>query len=378
VQYRFLVRESLTYLTAAFVAAVLCGCGGSYSPSQQGSQQVSLAAAVDVLARQQMQQYGIPAMTVALAKQGTILYTQAYGVSSLASQTPAQPSTIFEIGSITKQFTAALILQLVEQGKLQVDDSMASYLPQYGFPSTITIRMLLNHTSGLADFTNFPQLGDWVKLGVPEATVLQAVSKAGLQFQPGTQYSYSNSNFFALGTIIEDLTNQSYAANLRQYIFQPLSLSSTYYELPPADFAATGYTNNGSGLVPAIVWDRSAAFAAGALSSNVYDLVTWDNALISGRVVTATSFQQMMTPNGFDIDSEGDSYGFGLAIGKYNGRQVIWHAGQIGGFYTENVVFPDDGFTLVVLTSDQDIDTDPFVFRILNTVCNSAQLSAAC
>jgi len=378
VQYRFLVRESLTYLTAAFVAAALCGCGGSYSPpSQQGSQQVSLAAAVDGLARQQMQQYGIPAMTVALAKQGTILYTQAYGVTSLASQTPAQPSTIFEIGSITKQFTAALILKLVEQGKLHVDDSMASYLPQYGFPSTITIRMLLNHTSGLADFTNFPQLGDWVKHGVPEATVLQAVSKAGLQFQPGTRYSYSNSNFFALGTIIEDLTNQSYAANLRQYILQPLSLSSTYYELPPTDFAATGYTNNGSGLVPAIIWDRSAAFAAGALSSSVYDLVTWDNALISGRVVSATSFQQMITPNGFDIDSEGDSYGFGLAIGKYSGRQIIWHAGQIGGFYTENVVFPDDGFTLVVLTSDQDIDTDPFVFKILNTVC-SAQLSAAC
>ena len=378
-QYRFLARRSLTSITAAFVAAILWGCGSSNSsPSQPSSPPVSLASTVDGLAHQQMQQYGIPALTVALAKHGTMLYGQAYGVTSLASQAPAQPSTIFEIGSITKQFTAALIMQLVEQNKLHVDDSMASYLPQYGFPTTITIRMLLNHTSGLADFTNFPQLGDWIEHGVSEATVLNAVSQAGLQFQPGTQYSYSNSNFFALGTIIENLTNQSYAADLEQYLFQPLSLSSTYYELPPANLAATGYTNNGSGLVPATVWDRSAAFAAGALSSNVYDLVTWDNALITGKVVSAASFQQMITPNGFNIDSQGDSYGFGLAVGKYNGRQIIWHSGQIGGYYTENVVFLDDGFTLVVLTSDQDIDTDPFVFKILNAVCNSAQLSANC
>lgn len=378
-QYRSFVRRSVTSITAPFFAAILCGCGSSNSsPSQPGSQPVSLASTVDGLAHQQMQQYGIPAMTVALARHGTMLYAQAYGVTSLASQAPAQPSTIFEIGSITKQFTAALIMQLVEQKKLHVDDSMAGYLPQYGFPTTITIRMLLNHTSGLADFTNFPQLGDWIEHGVSEATVLNAVSQAGLQFQPGTQYSYSNSNFFALGTIIESLTDQSYGADLQQYLFQPLSLSSTYYELPPANLAATRYTNNGSGLVPAIVWDRSAAFAAGALSSNVYDLVTWDNALITGKVVSPTSFQQMITPNGFNIDSQGDSYGFGLAVGKYNGRQIIWHSGQIGGYYTENVVFLDDGFTLVVLTSDQDIDTDPFVFKILNAVCNSAQLSANC
>lgn len=378
-QYRSFVRRSVTSITAAFFAAILCGCDSSNSsPSQPGSLPVSLASTVDGLAHQQMQQYGIPAMTVALARHGTMLYAQAYGVTSLASQAPASPSTIFEIGSITKQFTAALIMQLVEQKKLNVDDSMASYLPRYGFPATITIRMLLNHTSGLAEFTNFPQLGNWIEHGVSEATVLNAVSQAGLQFQPGTQYSYSNSNFFALGTIIENLTNQSYGADLQQYLFQPLSLSSTYYEVPPANLAATGYTNNGSGLVPAIVWDRSAAFAAGALSSNVYDLVTWDNALITGKVVSPTSFQQMITPNGFNIDSQGDSYGFGLAVGKYNGRQIIWHSGQIGGYYTENVVFLDDGFTLVVLTSDQDIDTDPFVFKILNAVCNSAQLSANC
>ena len=195
-----------------------------------------------------------------------------------------------------------------------MDDSISVYLPEYNFPSAITLRMMLTHTSGLADFTNFPQLGDWVKNGVSEATVLTAVSQQPLQFQPGTQYSYSNTNFFALGTIIEKLTGQSYAENLNHYIIQPLGLKSTYYSLPPAGQSATGYTNNGAGLVPAIVWNRSAAFAAGALSSNIYDLVTWDNALIHGKVVSPASFKTMTASNGFAIPS-GGSYGFGLASG---------------------------------------------------------------
>ena len=139
-------------------------------------------------------------MTVALAKNGTMLYVQGYGVSDLTTSQPTQPADVFEIGSITKQFTAALIMKLQEQGQLHVDDSIATYLPEYNFLPAITLRMMLTHTSGLANFTDFPQLGDWIRNGVSEATVLTAVSQAPLQFQPGTQYSYSNSNFFALGT----------------------------------------------------------------------------------------------------------------------------------------------------------------------------------
>jgi CubicO group peptidase (beta-lactamase class C family) len=237
--------------------------------------------------------------------------------------------------------------------------------------------MMLTHTSGLADFTNFPQLGDWVKHGVAEATVLTAVSQAPLLFQPGTQYSYSNSNFFALGTIIEKLTGQSYAANLHQIIFQPLGLTSTYYSLPPVGQAAAGYTNNGSGLIPAIVWDRSAAFAAGALSSNVYDLVAWDNALINGKVVSSTSFNAMTTSNGFQIPG-GGSYGFGLALWTFDNRPIIWHDGQIGGYTTETAVFLDSGFAVVVLTNDQEANADSVGLGIMNAVCGSTQLAGNC
>jgi D-alanyl-D-alanine carboxypeptidase len=305
------------------------------------------------------------------------LYVQSYGVSDLTTQQSAQPSTIFEIGSVTKQFTAALIMKLQELGQLHVDDSISIYLPEYNFPSAITLRMMLTHTSGLADFTNFPQLGDWVKNGVSEATVLTAVGRAALQFAPGTQYSYSNSNFFALGTIIEKLTGQSYAATLQLFIIQPLGLSNTYYSLPPAAQSATGYTNNGAGLVSAIIWDRSAAFAAGALSSNVYDLVAWDNALVNGKVVSTTSFKTMTTSNGFAIPG-GGSYGFGLALWTFNNRPIIWHNGQIGGFTAETAVFLDTGFAVVVLANDQDANPDTVVLNIMTAVCNSSQLSGNC
>jgi len=365
------------FVVSLAMALALVGCGGSSAPSPPGQQPGSLAAAVDAVAQAAMQQQGMPGMTVALAKKGSMLYVQGYGVSDLSSRQATQPSVLFEIGSITKQFTAALIMKLQEQGQLHVDDSITTYLPEYNFPSAITLRMMLTHTSGLANFTDFPQLGDWVRNGVSEATVLTAVSQAPLQFRPGTQYSYSNSNFFALGTIIEKLTGQSYADNLDRYIFQPLGLTNTSYSLPAAGQSATGYTDNGSGLVPAILWDRSAAFAAGALSSNVYDLVAWDNALMNGKVVSPASFKAMTTSNGFQIPG-GGSYGFGLALWTFNNRPIIWHNGQIGGFTAETAVFLDSGFTVVVLTNDQDANPDAVVLKIMTTVCNSSQFAGSC
>jgi D-alanyl-D-alanine carboxypeptidase len=350
------------------LALGLAGCGGSSAPPQTPS----LGSVVDGVVNAALQQQGIPAVEVALAKNGTILYSQAFGFSNLLTRQAPQTDTIFEIGSITKQFTAALIMKLQEQGKLQVDDSVNLYLPEYGFNPAITIRMLLTHTSGLWNYTNLPQYSSWVN-GVSEATVLTAVSQQPLIFPPGTAYSYSNSNFFALGAIIEKVTGKPYATNLQQYILQPLALANTYYSLPPAAQAATGYINSG---VPAIVVDRSAPFAAGALSSNVSDLVAWDNALINGRVVSADSFKEMTTSNGFVTN--GTSYGFGLGLSTFNNRKIVEHGGAINGFTAYNLVFLDNGFTLVVLTNDDYGNPGAIASGILNAVCNSNQLSGNC
>lgn len=340
-----MIRVHLLLFSLVSLCLGLAGCGGgSSSSTSSGAQPASLESTVDALANAAMQQQGLPGMTISLAKNGTILYVKAYGVSNVAAHLATQTNTIFEIGSITKQFTAALIMKLQEQGKLQVDDPLDAYLPQYNFPLAITLRRLLTHTSGLADYTTFPAYPGWAANGVSEATLLTAVSQAPLLFQPGTQWSYSNSNYFALGAVIEKITGQSYEANLDQYIIQPLGLTSTYYSLPPSSQSAIGYTTSTTGLVPALVADRSAPFAAGALSSNVYDLVAWDGALISGKVVSPASFKEMTTPIPFTVGDGSGSYGFGLVLGAFNGRPTISHDGEISGFTADTEVILDSGF----------------------------------
>lgn len=373
------VRLACPELTTFIVLAIgLTGCGGGGSTSAPPSQQTTgLGSLIDPLASSAMKQQGIPGMTVALAKNGTMLYAQAYGDSNIATQSAAQTSTIFEIGSITKQFTSSLIMKLQEQGELHVDDSIQAYLPEYNFPSAITLRMLLNHTSGLANYTTFSQYPGWAKNGVSEQTILSAVSQTPLLFPPGKQWYYSNSNYFALGAIIEKLTGQSYAANLQQYIFQPLGLTSTYFSLPPQAQSAIGYTLNGTSVIPALVCDRSTAFAAGALSSNVSDLVAWDNALISGKVVSPASFTAMTTPVSSSIPG-GGSYGFGLALRTFDNHPTIWHNGLINGFAAETDVFLDSGFAVVVLTDSDAADPDAIATTIMGSVCNSPQFSSNC
>lgn len=363
-------------LTLAVVLGMSSCGGGSSAPASSTPPSPTLGALVDSFATGALQSQDLPGMTVALAKNGTMLYAKAYGSADLATQSPTQTSTIFEIGSITKQFTAALIMQLQEQGKLNVDDSITKYLPEYNFPAAITLRMLLTHTSGLANYTSLTQYSSWETNGVSEATVLTAVSQTPLLFQPGTQWSYSNSNYFALGAIIESITGQSYATDLSQSIFQPLGLTSTSYTLPPPAQSAIGYTLGTTGLIPASVADRSAVFAAGALSTNLYDLIAWDAALIQGKVVSPASFKEMTTPDGFE--ENGGSYGFGLGLRTFNNRPTIWHNGRVNGFTAETDVFLDSGFAVVVLVNSDNANPDAIALQIISGVCNSPQFSSDC
>jgi D-alanyl-D-alanine carboxypeptidase len=374
------VRLACPELAVSIVLVIggLTGCGGGGSTSAPPQPQtMSLGSLVDSLANSAMKQQGIPGMTVALAKNGSMLYAQAYGDSDIATQSVTQTSTIFELGSITKQFTAALIMKLQEQGELQVDDSIHDYLPEYNFPSAITLRMLLTHTSGLANYTTFTQYPSWATHGVSEQTILSAASQTPLLFPPGTQWSYSNSNYFVLGAIIEKLTGQSYSANLEQYIFQPLGLTNTYFSLPPPAQSALGYTLNGTSVIPALVCDRSTAFSAGALSSNVSDLIAWDNALINGKVVSLASFKAMTAPVDLAIPG-GGSYGFGLFLRTFDNHPTIWHGGLINGFAAETNVFLDTGFALEVLTNSDDANTDTIATGIMSSVCASPQYSGNC
>jgi CubicO group peptidase (beta-lactamase class C family) len=189
---------------------------------------------------------------------------------------------------------------------------------------------------------------------------------------------YSNSNYFALGAVIEKITGQSYETNLEQYIIHPLGLTSTYYSLPPASQSAVGYTISATSLVPALVVDRSAPFAAGALSSNVNNLVAWDAALISGKVVSAASFKEMTTPISLTVGNGSGSYGFGLELGAFNRGPTISHDGAINGFSADTEVLLDSGFAVEVLINRDGANPVGIVTQIITTVCDSAQLSSNC
>jgi CubicO group peptidase (beta-lactamase class C family) len=156
-----------------------------------------------------------------------------------------------------------------------------------------------------------------------------------------------------------------------------LGLTNTYFSLPPPAQSAIGYTLNGTSVVPAAVADRSAAFAAGALSSNVSDLVAWDNALINGKVVSPASFTAMTTSDGFAALG-GGSYGLGLFLRTFNNRPTIWHGGSINGFTAETDVFLDSGFAVVVLINSDTANPDAIATTIMSSVCNSTQFSGNC
>jgi CubicO group peptidase (beta-lactamase class C family) len=239
-----------------------------------------------------MKAQSLVGVAVAVAKNGTILYTQGYGYANLDTCLQVRPSMDFQIGSVTKQFTAAAVLQLQNAGKLNIDDPAVTYLPSYAIDPRITLRMLLTQTSGLQNYLDFPEASSWFS-GVSEQTVLTQIAQAPLLFTPGTYYAYSNSNYFVLGSVIEEVSSLTYPSHMAANIFQPLGLNNTSY-LQPAG-AASPYTQGPS---PGAIPDPSLYFSAGALWSNVQDLAIWDAALLNGKVIPPAWFTVMVTPSG--------------------------------------------------------------------------------
>jgi CubicO group peptidase (beta-lactamase class C family) len=368
---------SAPFAAVMALAAALVGCGSGSARTGVPSGSPSVADTVDSIIRAEMQRTGVPAISLGLAKNGSVIYAQSYGVANLQTGDPATRGTVFEIASLTKQFTAALILQLQEQGLLTVDDPVAMRLPGYGFPSDVTIAMLLHHASGLPDYLDLPAFQQWYFTGVSEPTVLAAIAQAPLQFAPGTSWTYSNSNYFVAGAIIEKLTGLSYAENLAQRIFGPLAMSNTYYELAPAPPAAAGYTVRGGVVAPVSLGARSSLFAAGALSADIGDLLVWNHALFSGAVVSPASFKLMTTPAAIGA-GDGSFYGFGLFLDTYQGRPRAFHTGDINGFLSYSELFLDDGFSLVLLMNADFDDQQALGDKVYGAVCGGPATVPIC
>ncbi len=272
-----------------------------------------------------------PGATVVVIQNGRILCQQAYGFANLELGVPNTPQTKFRLASITKQFTAAAILQLQEAGALSLDDSLAKYLPDFPQGDKITLRHLLTHTSGLG-----------------------RSERAPLEFPPGERCNYSNAGYRLLGRIIEKVSGLSYEEYLRRHIFQPLGMLNTGCDHPDTVLGhrASGYVVNPNGGYLNQPYEDifSTAFSAGCLYSTVEDMRLWDQALYAEQVLKQETIAEAFTPVKLNDGSE-VGYGFGWMIGKYRGVAEISHGGDASGFNTWIGRFPDQRFTVIVLSN---------------------------
>ncbi len=320
--------------------------------AQQPSKGV-VATRVDSLAAAFLADSHTPAISIAVLRGSDTLVMKGYGDASVELHRPATASTVYRIGSITKQFTSSEIMRLAERGKLSIDDPITKYLPDVPtHGQTITIRRLLNHTSGVHNYTAKPE---WQKHWAEEMTPRQIVAfvdNDSLDFKPGDAWSYSNTGYVLLGMIIEKVTGEPYSKYVQHDLFTPLGLKQTSYcvNRPTDPSFADGYSAASEAVKPAEFLSMTQPHGAGALCSTVRDLVIWQRALMGGRVVNAHSYALMTTPDTLN-NGKPLNYGFGLTAGKLGTHRSIGHSGGINGFTTASVYFPDDSVNVVVFSN---------------------------
>jgi len=306
-------------------------------------------------------------MTIGVVKGRDTLLLKPYGYADLEFDVPTPDGAIYEIGSVTKQFTAASILLLQEQGKLSVDDELTKYLPDYPTQGRrITIRRLLNHTSGIKGYTEMPEFGPLMGQHLPKDSLVSLFSKRPFDFEPGENQVYNNSAFFLLGLIIEKVTGMTYADFVQQKLFGPLGMTSSRYcdEQLIQKKRAHGYDAAPNGLMVKRYLDQQWPFAAGSLCSTAGDLITWLRALHGGRVLSAASYREMTTPGKLN-DGTPIRYGMGIQLTKIAGHRAIHHGGGINGYVTGTAYFPDDTLSVVVLINTAgSVSADAFVSSI--------------
>lgn len=312
---------------------------------------------IDAIATEVLQDSGVPSASISVIKDGKLVYTHAYGDAHLQPKTAATPAMRYSIGSVSKQFTAAAILLLQEQGKLSLDDKVAKYLPQLTRAEEVTVRMLLSHTSGYQDY--WPQ--DYVMFPMLQPTSSEAILKTWAQkpldFDPGTRWQYSNTNYVIAGRIVEQVSGMPIMEFLKKYIFTPLQMTSVYNtdeaKLTAAD--ATGYYRHALGpLRPAPKEGRGWMFAAGELAMTAHDLALWNTSILHKSILKPESYAQMFSEVKL-TNGSGTGYGLGVQVGQRLGHTSIEHTGEVSGFVSDNLVFPENGVAISVLTNQDAV-----------------------
>lgn len=321
--------------------------------------QMCRADKIDDYIKVQMQRQHIPGLSLAVVKEGKILKAQGYGVANVETATPATENTVYQLASVTKQFTATAIMMLVEEGKIHLDDKITNLLPDLPAAwDAVTVRHLLNHTSGIKSYTNIRDFDKTVRKDYTQRELLALVTKEPMEFAPGEKWNYNNTGFVLLGMLIEKVTGKSYGEFLEERIFKPLGMTKTRVNdlqviIPNR---AHGYSWGREGLRNGEYVSPTQPFSAGALASTVSDMAKWDAALYSDKLVKTSTLDQMWTATPLTKGGMA-GYGFGWEVGMMNGHRQISHGGGIPGFSTYISRFVDDKLTIIVLANSDSGNT---------------------
>lgn len=323
---------------------------------------------IDDLAKRAVEA-GVPGVAIGIIKDGKVERLEGYGLADVENRVRTTADSMFQIGSVTKQFTATTVMMLVEQGKVSLDSPVSTYLPN--LPETwrdATVRQLLNHTSGIPSYTDDPAF--WAVMRTPSSdkALIELAAKKPNPYKHGEKWSYNNTGYYLLGMLVERVTGKPFDSVLRERVWGPLGMSSTKVNSWSALLPnrVRGYAGKGADLRNADFLDLGWPGGGGFMTSNVRDLCQWLLAQGSGKLLKPESWQAL-TKNGVPT-GEGDRYGFGWNLNTINGIEVVEHGGGIPGFGSYVLRLPENKFAVVVLTNSDDANPKALAYRIAETI----------
>lgn len=308
---------------------------------------------IDKLATDALARSGVPSASIAVVREGKIVYLNAYGSARLEPKTPATTAMRYSIGSISKQFTAVAMLLLQEQGKLSLDDKVGKFIPDLTRANDVTIRQLLSHTSGYQDYWPQDYVMPMMLQPVTATKILDMWARKPLDFEPGSKWQYSNTNYVIAGVIIEKVSGKPLLQFLKEKVFAPLGMTSVANidEKRLGDTDPTGYMRYALG--PLRVAPKEGAgwlFAAGELAMTAEDLAKWNISIIDRKLLRPASYRELEREAQLN-NGLGTRYGLGVSLATESGHRAVSHGGEVSGFVSESVVFPDDRVSVVALTN---------------------------
>ena len=337
-----------------------------FVPLRQDAARLAEEAKIEAIVQATMRKPGAVGLSVAVGRGQELVYERAQGFADLEFTVNADPETMFRIGSVTKQFTAAAIMKLSERDKLALDDPLAKFLPDYPRSQDITLRHLLTHTGGVPNYTDLGR--KWQTIVARELAHEELMAlwvDLPLDFEPGTKWRYSNSGYYLLGMVIEKVAGVSYGEFLRETFFDPLKLTRTRYD---SNGEVLLNRAQGYGFAEGKFWNdqligMSQPGAAGALISSAGDLVRWQTALANGRVVKPGSYEEMTLPYMLDDGSE-TSYGFGLGLQAEAGQRCVSHGGGIFGFNSFLGYWPEAKLSIAVISNSEGLNSNALALEL--------------